>query len=285
MIAKVYWGRDPIEFTAPDSKLTRKQEKTIVAPYDSGVFPRSIHRLCLSYDDSCGNGHNTFNITIETKTKETARGEVMWSGGCDHESVAENFPEYAHLIPYHGCSSFGPTHYLSDAMYTVGNRDYNDQLKGDVSRYDTEIQFADFPIRQPTTKYLLKFLEDHKTLKDFEHVSVVEVKRKERREDNGYKYSNNFVFWGMEEEWYKSVANDKVTADRLLDAFKKLPYSIVKTPTAYSEGKERDLAGARKIAIWPDAEVEDFTIDELMGRLPTLLETFKGKMEGLGFEY
>lgn len=285
MIAKVYKDRKPIELEVPDSKLVKKQEKTVVAPYVSGVFPRIIHKLRLRYDDSCGNLHNTFGITIDTTVRRTISSKLEYSGGPDWEAIKEHFPDYAHLIPFHMCSSHGPSQYLEDSIYLAGIKDHNGLLKGEVRFWDTEIQFGGFPIRQPTNKHLLKFLKDHITMDDFKHVDVVEVQRKVRQEDEGYVYSNNFVFSGMEEDWHKSVASNKVTADRLLQSFKEIPYVVVNTPTVFSEGKEPDLEGARGCAIWPEAELEDFTEEKLMVRLPGLMTEFKGRMEDTGFEY
>ncbi len=52
-----------------------------------------------------------------------------------------------------------------------------------------------------------------------------------------------------------------------------------------SEGKERDLDGARNCAVWPEAEIEDFTKENLDARLPALMREFKRAIEELGFEY
>lgn len=39
-------------------------------------------------------------------------------------------------------------------------------------------------------------------------------------------------------------------------------------------GKEPNLAAARKAACWPDAELEDFTEEKLLARLPALMKEF-----------
>jgi len=51
------------------------------------------------------------------------------------------------------------------------------------------------------------------------------------------------------------------------------------------EGKEPDLEAARSCAIWPDAELEDFTEEKLMARLPALMQEFKAAVESLGLVY
>lgn len=51
------------------------------------------------------------------------------------------------------------------------------------------------------------------------------------------------------------------------------------------EGKDIDLEAARSSAIWPEAELEDFTKESLMARLPSLMKAFKRAVEELGLEY
>ncbi len=49
--------------------------------------------------------------------------------------------------------------------------------------------------------------------------------------------------------------------------------------------KESNLEAARKCAVWPDAQLEDFTEEKLTARLPTLMEDFRRDVESLGFTY
>lgn len=51
------------------------------------------------------------------------------------------------------------------------------------------------------------------------------------------------------------------------------------------EGKAVELGAARHAAIWPDAELEDFTQEKLEARLPALMSEFKAVIESIGFEY
>jgi len=48
------------------------------------------------------------------------------------------------------------------------------------------------------------------------------------------------------------------------------------------EGKEPDLKAARSCALWPDAELSDFTEEKLMMRLPALVHEFNNDMLELG---
>lgn len=57
------------------------------------------------------------------------------------------------------------------------------------------------------------------------------------------------------------------------------------------EGKERELEGARRAAVWPEATDEELCLPEpelarlLLNRLPALMEEFKAQVEALGFVY
>jgi len=51
------------------------------------------------------------------------------------------------------------------------------------------------------------------------------------------------------------------------------------------EGKEPDLQAARRCAIWPDAELQDFTEEKLKMRLPELMKQFKKDVTEAGIEW
>lgn len=51
------------------------------------------------------------------------------------------------------------------------------------------------------------------------------------------------------------------------------------------EGEKPDLEAARSCALWPDAELADFTEEKLLERLPGLLAELKGVVESLGMIY
>lgn len=82
----------------------------------------------VRFDDSCGNGHNTFAITAEVQ-RPYARD--IEAGGCLHADITRVFPELAHLIKWHLCSTDGPLHYLSNTVYRAGERDHNGLRKGE----------------------------------------------------------------------------------------------------------------------------------------------------------
>lgn len=52
-----------------------------------------------------------------------------------------------------------------------------------------------------------------------------------------------------------------------------------------SKGRQPNLEAARSNAVWPEAELSDFTESSLRARLPSLMKAFKRDMTTLGFEY
>ena len=69
----------------------------------------------IRYDDECGNGYNTFSITCDIRNLKG----VWQTGGCLHNEFEQAYPEYAHLIKWHLCSSDGPLYYLENTLYWV----------------------------------------------------------------------------------------------------------------------------------------------------------------------
>jgi len=102
------------------SVLIRKQEKKFTAEYVNERKENSRLVATVRYDDSCGNGHNSFAITGELR-----KGSHV-SGGCIHDEIAERLPELAPFIKWHLCSSDGPMHYVANTAYHVeqGKLDY-----------------------------------------------------------------------------------------------------------------------------------------------------------------
>lgn len=101
-------------------------EPRAVAGYGKGA----LIRVTTRFDDHCKNGHDTFSITASIRAIE-GRHWADVAGGCLHDEIAQAFPELAHLIPYHLCSTDGPMHYVGNTVYHAGNRDHNGLLKGE----------------------------------------------------------------------------------------------------------------------------------------------------------
>lgn len=73
----------------------------------------------LRYDDSCGNGHNTFSITVDgwySMRRFKANRDIDF-GGCTHELIAKHAPQFAPLTKWHLVSDDGPLHYIASTVY------------------------------------------------------------------------------------------------------------------------------------------------------------------------
>lgn len=99
------------------SKITKRQKKELskIIRY-AGQDCRMV--VSIRYDDSCGNGHNTFSITGQINSMKG----IDLIGGCLHKEIEKYFPELKHLIKWHLCSSDGPVHYIANTLYFSNGR-------------------------------------------------------------------------------------------------------------------------------------------------------------------
>ena len=106
----------------------------------------------VRHDDECGNGHNSFSVTGEIERKQGRRW-LEDSGGCIHDEIARHFPEIAHLIKWHLCSTNGPLHYVDNTVYLAGDRDHNGGREG-------EPMWSDFYVRPESGGLLVEWPEE-----------------------------------------------------------------------------------------------------------------------------
>jgi hypothetical protein len=97
-----------------DSVLTKNQTKKYDPRPAFGQDEGTMLNVTIRYEDSCGNGHNSFAIT-----GTLYKGPQFLAGGCLHEDIAATFPELAPLIKWHLCSSDGPMHYVANTAYFI----------------------------------------------------------------------------------------------------------------------------------------------------------------------
>ena len=111
----------------PKSTLIKDQKKSFIKE----IFidgKRGAIILNLRYDDKCDNNHNTFSITGEIYestyrpyedklTLSSGKNVYLSSCGCIHKEIEKYFPDFKHLIKWHGCTSEGPLHYIANTLY------------------------------------------------------------------------------------------------------------------------------------------------------------------------
>jgi len=269
-----------------ESVLTRKQVKTFTASGIKNLAGEVVDIVAeVRYDDECGNGHNTFAIT-GTEYIAGRRGDrATLSCGCIHEEVANAFPELVPLIKWHLCSSDGPLHYVANSLYHARDRDHAGVEIGAPVKYDTRFAFVDFPITFAEQER--GFWEYLDSVGDYDNINVVEVPYDGR---DTYDLSPNYSLTGFIKEnesgqWYKAPFKSLREAEEFLEALRTHDYHYVKTPTAWCKAVEPNLEAARNCAIWPEAELKDFTEAKLEARLPGLLKEFRSAVESLGFTF
>lgn len=210
----------------------------------------------LRYDDECGNGHNDFAITaiISGARYRHDNGSI----GCAHDDIAQVFPELAHLIKWHLCSSEGPIHYIANTIHFAGDRDCHGLRKGEKR------QIINGRTKQPRWKLEIMnksgvMISDTPTGQEYKDAETVPL----------------------------FIVTDKF--DGPADELPPVPEMQWVPWCRVGEGKERELESARRAAIWPDAtdaqlvQEPDKLRAALEARLPALLAEFREAMTLCGF--
>lgn len=234
----------------------------------------------IRFDDNCKNGYQSFAITADIYTVESKRMRDCAACGCLHEEIAAIFPELIPLIKWHLVSTDGPMHYIANTVYHASDKDCHGLRKGEPSHYDTVIRFGNSPISHEISNKFAKFLTERKGTGDFNLVECV-------HERDPKTFSPNYTFAGYGEKWHECPFKNRTQAEEWQKAINSGDWIIDRIPTAWSEGKERDLDAARNCAVWPDATDEQLTADNLKEqldeRLPALIAEFRADMERIGF--
>jgi hypothetical protein len=273
----------------PESILTKKQ----VIQSDWKLFNEGTERIRVKirYDDECNNKHNTFAITGETEYLDRGRWREG-SGGCIHDQIQEHFPEYAHLIKWHLCSSDQPMYYVNNTVYLAGDKDCWGRSKGEPSSFEYAVKFNNFNV--PFTNYsksFIKWIEENRGY--LSNIKLVEVPY---GKDNPSNFSSKLSPEGYTTKWHEcpfalDFYGDTSKNPLIWDEFVKNDFEIIKVATSFSEGKERELDKARNTGIWPDATDEQLSLPKeeltklLLDRLPALMAEFRKDIESLGFVY
>lgn len=271
----------------PTSILTRNQGSKHPIYFREGVTDFLLD-VSLRYDDECGNGHNTFAITgtLKEKSKTTGRW-IEIAGGCLHDDIEKHAPQFAHLIKWHLCSSDGPMHYLANSIYLASDKDCWGKRKGEERSWKTEIFFDNVPI--PAGNYpekFVKWLQENTPTSPHLWPEVKEIAYVHKPgSGTDYKFSPHYTLEGFGSTWYDCPFKDKQEAENFRKALNTCTIHFRKVCTSWGEGKEPELEAARAAAIWPEAQLEDFTVEKLTARLPALMQEFKAVVEGLGFTY
>lgn len=265
------------------SKLTKNQKRVL----GWRVFTRdnTTYRIKaeLRYDDECGNGHNTFSITGEIQEKLKNNHWREYSFGCLHDEIAEHFPEYAHLIQWHLTSTDGPMHYIANVLHFASDRDCWGLKRGEPSRFEKKLAFNGFPTTFKIKDSFAKYLQGLGA----NDIAALRIEAIEYDGKTDYEFDPKYTFTGFCNHWHECPFDTLKEAEEMRSALQTCGWSILKTPTAFSKGKERELDKARLAAHWPEATDEELTSpdlkEKLEQRLGSLLARFRADMEKVGF--
>lgn len=259
------------------STLTRNQKKHYHKTADGLNMTVTIR-----HDDECGNGHNSFTITMDAYEAGKPRTDRFFVfGGCAHDDVRKHFPELAPFIKWHLTSTDGPMHYIANTLYHARDTDYNGKRKGEPINPETCVRFDTHPIRWRGSQKFTRWLE---TLENYD-LEVMAVHHKQTTD--GYKFAPKYTFLPYSADtWHTCPFDNETEALEFLEALNTGPVHFETVYTGTSEGKDSDLEAARHSAVWPEATLAQLQDKAaLEARLPALLEQFQADVESLGFIY
>ncbi len=256
-------------------KSTRTKSQILTRERIKGTERLSVK---IRHDDECGNGHNTFAITA-TWSILARRGWKAVSFGMQHETVAEFFPELVPYLKWHLCSTDGPLHYIANSMYHASDKDCWGRRAGEPASWNYVVVFAESAYEVKVEKAFWDWLQSV----DYQDAEILEIPHPKTTD---YKFAPRYTFTGFGgQEWHRAPFHNRHEAENFLAALRQGPAQFVQVPATFSEGKTPDLEAARSCAIWPEAQLEDFTEEKLLARLPALLGEFKAAVKSLGLVY
>lgn len=234
--------------------------------------------VMVRYDDECGNGHNTFSMTVDIRT---LRGGY-YMGGCCHEKIKTFFPELAPYVKWHLTSSDGPMHYIDNSLYHARTTTHKGKRVGEPVSFETRLGFKGMPFT--FSEHTNGFFDYLKSLDgDIREIGIIPIEHKSDPETYSCKYTLSGV--AINKEWYQCPFDTKNEAEEFLRALNNFKMMFIEVPTEWCEAVEPNLDYARSSAVWTEAELEDFTEENLIARLPGLMTEFRNDVESLGFVY
>lgn len=247
------------------SNTVKKQVQTIDHVFqEDGKY--KLLKVEIRWDDSCGNGRNSFAITGEiwASSKEgKAYGRDCECCGCIHDEIIKHLPHLEKYIRWHGMFADAPMHYVANTMYHVSDKDCWGRRKGEGYAFEPHLLVSSTVGETTATS-------SHRISKELADALAPLT-----------KHPGNYY------DVRDDAENDK---DRVLHYESTKDFVVLTSlPTLFSEGKERDLNAARSCAVWPDATDEELLADDLeeklLARIPSLITDFKHDVEELGLQW
>jgi hypothetical protein len=107
-----------------------------------------------------------------------------------------------------------------------------------------------------------------------------------------HQFAPKYQFAGQPPlRWHECPFDTELQAEQFAAALINHSPRLLDIPTAWSEGKARDLDGARRAAVWPDATDAELMAEPaelraaLEARLPGLIDAFRADMAAAGLAW
>ena len=267
--------------TLPASVLVKNQKIKIekLNIIDDGVKCDLI--IDIRHDDNCGNGRNSFAITGSLYKAGKRSDRATIACGCLHDIIEKHAPELAPFIKWHLTSTDEPMHYVSNAMYHARDCDTSGKQVGEAISFDKKLSFKGFPIQFKLNSKFLDFLLEAQKFNpsyDFEVIGI-------DHDDKSYNFKPKYTFGGYGDKWHNCPFDTELEALNFLEALQAYDFEVVRVATKWAESVTPNLEYARSSAVWPEANLSDFTEEKLKARLPELMRDFKNNVELLGLVY
>lgn len=198
------------------------------------------------------------------------------------------FPELQPYFKWHLVSTDGPMHYLANATFHAGDLDHNGRAKGEASSFEYGVRFNGVPVTHRIGRKLHDFIGARVGTGDFQVFSIAH----QDRPGESYKFQPKYSLVGFSAtKWHECPFNDETEANEFCNALNTCKVELACIPTAWSQGKARELDYARNAAVWPEATDEQLSVpkkeltEALEARLPALMVEFRAAVESLGFDY
>lgn len=279
--------RDVVAWPVPvldGAKITLKEQVWISEEraYGQGAFMR----ITIRHDDEERNGTESFSVIASVVTDSGhAWDDWLPAGRTMHDEMAEVFPELAPLARWHLCDITGPLDYIALTLQLADDRDHHGRRAGDPEAWDYGVRFGNSPMTHRTKRDLWQWLQQQAGAR-FRPISIPYPKSPGR----DFDFSPKWTLAGCPAAaWQECPFGDQREAEEFAEALNSVSAEFVKIPVAWSKGKPRDLDGARRAALWPEATDAELSVEpeqlraKLKARLPALMAQMRREVEAAGF--
>ena len=266
----------------------RQHWTSIGRPYRDYDRKGALIHYELRFDNELGNKRSSFAVTASlSNVREQDAGSI----GCNHEALAEAFPELAHLARWHMAGTDGPWGYVGNTIFLAGDRDPRGHREGEPWAWHDAVRFGEVPMLYRINNGLPEFLRE---IADYDpagqEAQLVPI-AVPYKGDSSHKFSPKWQFAGQPPRSWAGCPFDTEMEAEAFGASVLHGFTLERIPHLFSEGKVRELDTARRAAIWPEATDAELMQEpealraQLQARLPALMEAFRADVAAAGLVF